>query len=188
MLPRINPLSTNAWKQLQQHYTAIKSTSLRELFRNDPARFEKYSTTLGDILFDYSKNIINDNTLQLLFQLANECGLPAAINAMYNGDIINETEHRSVLHVALRNFSGKPVFAQGTDVMPLVKKVQDKMKDFCDALHNEYRPPTQSQNSNMLFLSIPNFTTSASFVLSAMKCCAICFSSLAFFKNHCLAV
>ena len=136
MFPRINPLSTNAWKQLQQHYTAIKSTSLRELFRNDPARFEKYSTTLGDILFDYSKNIINDNTLQLLFQLANECGLPAAINAMYNGDIINETEHRSVLHVALRNFSGKPVFAQGTDVMPLVKKVQDKMKDFCDAVHN----------------------------------------------------
>ena len=136
MLPRINPLSTNAWKQLQQHHSAIKSTSLRELFRNDPARFEKYTITQGDILFDYSKNIINDNTLQLLLQLANECQLPAAINAMYNGDIINETEHRSVLHVALRNFSGNPVYAQGSDVMPLVTKVQDKMKNFCDAVHS----------------------------------------------------
>ena len=122
MLPRINPLSTNAWKQLQQHHAAIKSTSLRELFRNDPARFEKYTIALGDVLFDYSKNIINDNTLQLLLQLARECQLPAAINAMYNGEIINETEHRSVLHIALRNFSGNPVYAQGTDVMPLVKK------------------------------------------------------------------
>ena len=136
MLPRINPLSTNAWKQLQQHHAAIKSTSLRELFRNDPARFEKYTIALGDVLFDYSKNIINDNTLQLLLQLARECKLPAAINAMYNGEIINETEHRSVLHIALRNFSGNPVYAQGTDVMPLVKKVQDKMKEFCEAVHS----------------------------------------------------
>ena len=136
MLPRINPLSTNAWKQLQQHHAAIKSTSLRELFRNDPARFEKYTIALGDVLFDYSKNIINDNTLQLLLQLARECQLPAAINAMYNGEIINETEHRSVLHIALRNFSGNPVYAQGTDVMPLVKKVQDKMKEFCEAVHS----------------------------------------------------
>ena len=135
MLPKINPTTTNAWKQLHQHHASIKQQHLRELFRTDPERFRKYSLHLEQILFDYSKNIISDTTLKLLLQLAEECQLPAAISAMFNGDLINETEQRSVLHVALRNFSNEPVYSQGNDVMPLVRKVLRKMKDFCDAVH-----------------------------------------------------
>ena len=128
MLPRINPTTTRAWPLLQQHYSEMKSVHLREFFRKDPQRFSKYSLQQGDILFDYSKNIITDKTLALLFQLAEETQLLNAIHAMFKGDIINETEHRSVLHTALRNFSGEPVFTQGEDVMPMVKKVLQQMK------------------------------------------------------------
>ena len=136
MLPRINPTTTRAWPLLQQHYSEMKSVHLREFFRKDPHRFSKYSIQQGDILFDYSKNIITDKTLALLFQLAEETQLPNAIHAMFKGDIINETEHRSVLHTALRNFSGEPVFTQGEDVMPMVKKVLQQMKEFCRAVHD----------------------------------------------------
>jgi glucose-6-phosphate isomerase len=135
MLPKINPTTTSTWKQLHQHYASIKQQHLREMFRSDPGRFRKYSLHLEQILFDYSKNIISDSTMILLLQLAEECQLPAAISAMFNGDLINETEQRSVLHVALRNFSNDPVYSQGNDVMPMVRKVLRKMKDFCDAVH-----------------------------------------------------
>ena len=79
---------------------------------HDPERFNKLNTRLDDILFDYSKNIITDKTLDLLLQLADECKLKEAIEAMFNGDMINETENRSVLHTALRNFSKEPVYAR----------------------------------------------------------------------------
>jgi glucose-6-phosphate isomerase len=135
MLPKINPTTTTAWSQLQSHAAEMKSTSLRELFKNDTERFTKYSLNEGDLLFDYSKNIINDRTKELLIKLANECRLPDAITAMFNGDLVNETERRSVLHTALRNFSKEPMFTQGEDVMPLVKKVQRKMKNFAESIH-----------------------------------------------------
>lgn len=136
MLPKINPTSTNAWHQLQQHYLEIKDVHLKELFKNEPDRFKKYSLCTDELVFDYSKNIITDKTKQLLLQLAEECKVKEAINAMFNGDAINETEKRSVLHVALRNFSGRPVYAQGTDVMPEVKKVLRKIKNFCTTVHS----------------------------------------------------
>lgn len=136
MLPKINPTSTNAWHQLQQHYLEIKDVHLKELFKNEPDRFKKYSLCTDELVFDYSKNIITDKTKQLLLQLAEECKVKEAINAMFNGDAINETEKRSVLHVALRNFSGRPVYAQGTDVMPEVKRVLQKIKSFCTTVHS----------------------------------------------------
>ncbi len=135
MLPKINPTSTQAWQQLQAHYHEIKEKQLRELFKEDTNRFEKLSVQKGDILFDYSKNIITDKTLHLLLQLANDCKLKEAINALFAGDKINATEGRAVLHTALRNFSKEPVFAEGSDVMPLVRKVLKKMKGFCEAVH-----------------------------------------------------
>lgn len=135
MLPKINPTSTQAWQQLQAHYHEIKEKQLRELFKEDTDRFEKLSVQKGDILFDYSKNIITDKTLHLLLQLANDCKLKEAINALFAGDKINATEGRAVLHTALRNFSKEPVFAEGSDVMPLVRKVLKKMKSFCEAVH-----------------------------------------------------
>ena len=89
-----------------------------------------------DIVFDYSKNRITSETMSLLTALATECRLPEAIQAMFNGDQINATENRAVLHTGLRNFSGNPVFTQGQDVMPGIKKVLRKMKGFCEQIHS----------------------------------------------------
>jgi glucose-6-phosphate isomerase len=136
MLPKINPTTTKAWQQLQKHAEEMKAVHVRELFKTDPDRFKKFSLCLDELVFDYSKNIISDKTVHYLLNLAEECKLKEAIDAMFNGDIINETEHRSVLHTALRNFSGQPVYSEGNDVMPLVKKVLRKMKTFCDSIHN----------------------------------------------------
>jgi glucose-6-phosphate isomerase len=136
MFPKINPTTTRSWQLLQAHFSEMKNVHMKELFKNDPDRFKKYSLQIEDIVFDYSKNRITDTTLKLLFQLAEECKVKEAIAAMFNGDIINETEHRSVLHTALRNFSDKPVFSEGNDVMPEVKKALKKMKSFCNAIHS----------------------------------------------------
>jgi glucose-6-phosphate isomerase len=136
MLPKVNPINTNAWKQLQEHFSILRNAQMREFFHSDPTRFKKLSLRFDDILFDYSKNIITEKTMQLLLQLAEECKVKEAINAMFNGDIINGTEKRSVLHTALRNFSGNPVFAEGNDIMPGVKKVLRQMKTFVTNVHN----------------------------------------------------
>lgn len=108
---------------------------MSELFTQEPDRFQRFSITYADLLFDYSKNIIRQETLDYLIALANECGLPAAINAMFGGEKINATENRAVLHVALRNFSGGPVVTDGKDVMPDVKRVLNQMREFCASVH-----------------------------------------------------
>jgi glucose-6-phosphate isomerase len=137
MFPKVTPKDTQAWQQLQQHYNKdIKSVHLRSLFAADPDRFQKYSLRFGDILFDYSKNIFSGTTLDLLRQLAVECKVKEAREAMFSGEKINQTENRSVLHTALRNFSGKPVFSDGKDVMPDVFRVLGQMKDFCEKIHS----------------------------------------------------
>jgi glucose-6-phosphate isomerase len=136
MLPKINPSTTDAWKSLTEHASEIKAVKMKQLFATDSSRFEKYHIQLGDILFDYSKNIATDKTWKLLLQLAKETKVKEAINAMFKGDVINETENRAVLHTALRNFSKEPVLADGADVMPDVKKVLRKMKSFSDAVHS----------------------------------------------------
>lgn len=135
MLPKIDPTSTSAWQSLQSHYEEMKHVHLKDLFREDPNRFNKFSLSAPEILWDYSKNIINDKTIELLLQLAEECHLEDAIKAMFNGEKINETENRAVLHTALRNFSGKPVMLDGKDVMPEIKEVQEQMKTFSSKVH-----------------------------------------------------
>lgn len=136
MLPKINPTNTESWKLLQQHFEEIKNLPVKDLFMDDPHRFEKYSFAVPEIVCDFSKNIINDTTIRLLLQLADECGLRQAIDALFSGEEINETEGRSVLHTALRNFSGKPVLSDGKDVMPEVKRVLEQMKNFCARVHS----------------------------------------------------
>ena len=136
MLPKINPITTTAWKALKEHYSEMKNVHMRELFKNDDDRFSKYSIASRDIVFDYSKNIINDKTLQLLYQLAHECNVKAGVEAMFNGEKINETEGRAVLHTALRNLSPEPVFAEGKDIMPDVRKVLKQMRNFCNRVHD----------------------------------------------------
>jgi len=136
MFPKINPTDTNVWHQLKQHHEEMKHASLKKMFADDPERFSKFSLGIDDIVFDYSKNLINQKTIDLLLQLAEQCKLKEAVEAMFNGDKINETEGRSVLHVALRNFSKEPVYSEGKDVMPEVKKVLKQMRTFCDKVHN----------------------------------------------------
>jgi len=136
MLPKVNPTTAQAWKLLKEHFSEMKKVQMKDLFLNDSERFSKFSLRYNEIVFDYSKNIISEKTIQLLFQLAEECKVKEAISAMFSGDVINGTEKRSVLHTALRNFSDKPVYAEGKDVMPLVKKSLHKMKDFVNSVHD----------------------------------------------------
>ncbi|MEO9021090.1 MAG: glucose-6-phosphate isomerase [Ginsengibacter sp.] len=136
MLPKINPVKTAAWKKLRLHYNEMKKVSIKSLFNEDPDRFKKYSFSMPEIVCDLSKNIVSDTTRELLLDLAQECELQKAIKAMFSGEIINGSEGRSVLHTALRNFSGKPVYSEGKDVMPEVKKELDHMKRFCQKVHN----------------------------------------------------
>ena len=136
MLPAINPTKTKSWKELQAHYKSMQKVHMRELFASNKKRFEQFSIKDKDILVDYSKNILTQQTLQLLINLANECGLPKSIAEMYAGAAINETENRSVLHIALRNFSKKPILVNGKNVMPDVKKTLAKMKSFTEAIHS----------------------------------------------------
>ena len=134
MLKKIDPEKTDAWKKLQKHYDIIQHASMKKMFANDPSRFDKYSITFEDILLDFSKNIINEETMKLLIELAKECELEDAIEKMFTGDEINETENRAVLHTALRNFSDDPVYVDGEDVMPEVRAVLQQMKGFSKKL------------------------------------------------------
>ncbi|MFN3529545.1 MAG: glucose-6-phosphate isomerase [Bacteroidia bacterium] len=134
MLARIKPTQTNAWKQLIKHHQQLADLHLRDLFASDPQRFERFSVRWKDFLLDYSKNRLNEITLNLLMQLADECYLPEAIDAMFRGSPINETENRAVLHIALRNRSNKPIYQDGKDVMPEVNAVLAQMKQFSEAV------------------------------------------------------
>jgi len=136
MLPSVNPTTTQSWKQLSEHAAEMKQVHMRDLFQQDKERFSKFSSCAEDIVFDFSKNIIREETLDLLLALAKECGLTEAIDAMFSGSPINHTEKRAVLHTALRNFSGKSVVANGKDVMPDIQRVLQQMKDFCSSIHS----------------------------------------------------
>lgn len=134
MLPHINPLTTKAWKELTTHAAEMKKVHINDLFKEQD-RFEKYSFRFEDILIDFSKNLIDEKTMSLLFKLADECQVKEAKESMFSGEAINETEGRSVLHVALRSFSERNYTVSGKNVMPQVKDVLAHMKTFCDRVH-----------------------------------------------------
>jgi len=125
-----------AWQKLAEHQREISGLHMRELFASDPGRFGRFSLRFGDILFDFSKNRINETTLALLLDLAREADLQGKIDAMFRGDKINITENRAVLHTALRNQSDRPVLVDGEDVMPGVRGVLDKMRSFSEAVRS----------------------------------------------------
>lgn len=132
-MKNINPTNTQAWKALEAHQSQLAHTTIADLFKQEQNRFNDYSLTFGNqILVDFSKNKINQETLKLLHQLAKESALDEAINAMFTGEKINRTENRAVLHTALRNRSNTPVYVDGKDVMPEVNAVLAKMSAFCD--------------------------------------------------------
>lgn len=134
MFPKIDFTQTAAYRYLADHYISINEYSLKDLFNEDDFRFEKYSIEFNDLLLDYSKNRVNDETLTLLRQLAKECQLSEAIEAMFQGEKINETEGRQVLHTALRNQSGKAILVDGKDVMPDVNAVLAQMESFTNRI------------------------------------------------------
>ncbi len=132
-MQNINPTSTQAWKALEAHKATLASTTIQDLFTKENNRFADYSLTFNnEILVDFSKNKITQETLALLRQLANECGLKSATEAMFSGEKINRTENRAVLHTALRNRSNNPVFVDGKNVMDDVNEVLAKMKSFTE--------------------------------------------------------
>ncbi|MBN2804005.1 MAG: glucose-6-phosphate isomerase [Deltaproteobacteria bacterium] len=136
-MKNINPKKTASWQKLEDLYKKNSSFSLKESFKNDKDRFSKYSKTFNDeILFDYSKNLINDEIMDALMGLAKESDLQNAIESMFKGEMINETEKRAVLHTALRNFNGTPVYQDEKDIMPGVLNVLDHMKSFCELIHS----------------------------------------------------
>ncbi len=124
-----------AWHALSRHHAEIAPVTMRALFAADPDRFAKFSLRQDDLLLDYSKNRVTDKTMGLLFDLAREADVEGWRARMFAGEAINSTENRAVLHVALRNRSGRPMKVGGSDVMPLVNGVLAQMKDFCAAIH-----------------------------------------------------
>ena len=125
-----------AWRALNAHYALIKPLHMRQMFLDDPARFDKYSLRLEKLLFDYSKNRIDDQTVRLLIELAEQANVPDWIARMFGGSEINSTEHRSALHTALRNRSGRPVLTNGKDVMPDIRRVLGSIRRFSDAVRS----------------------------------------------------
>ena len=130
MLGKISPTSTQCWKLLSDHFEKMRDRHMKDLFAVDRERFKRFSLRFNDILFDYSKNRITDETLKLLLGLAEEIDLKDAIEKMFAGDRINETENRAVLHIALRNRGNSPIYVDGEDVMPQVNAVLEQAKEF----------------------------------------------------------
>jgi glucose-6-phosphate isomerase len=175
MLPTTDFTTTQAYKYLTDHYIDIVSKSLKELFDADDQRFNKFSIQFEDILLDYSKNRIDDETLALLLQLAKECSLKEAIEAMYSGEKINVTEGRPVLHIALRNRSNTPIYVDGKDVMPDVNKVLDQMKAFSEAIiSGEWKGYTGKPITDVVNIGIGGSDLGPVMVTEALKA----------YKNH----
>jgi glucose-6-phosphate isomerase len=130
MLPKNNPTHSRIWPKLEDHLPKIKDVKMKDLFASDPERFNKFHIQFKEILVDYSKNRITDETLSLLLELAEEAGVRTAIQKMFSGEKINETENRAVLHVALRNRKNSPIYVDGQNVMSQVNTVLQKMEIF----------------------------------------------------------
>lgn len=161
---------TPAWQALGQHYAQVKDLHMRALFAQDPSRFERFSVQFKDILFDYSKNRVTDETMRLLLNLAEEAGLPTWIEAMFSGEKINNTEGRAVLHTALRNQSDTPVFVDGTDVMPEIRRVLSRMRRFSENVRSgEWRGFTGKPITDIVNIGIGGSDLGPKMVCAALK-------------------
>ena len=170
MLSKINPTQTSAWGKLTNHFEKMKDIQMKSLFQSDPQRFDHFSVRLNDILLDYSKNRIDAETFQLLMDLANECELPSAIKSMFEGEKINETEGRAVLHTALRSFSPDPILVDGIDILGDIRAVRAQMKTFCDKVHNgEWKGYTGKAIKNIVNIGIGGSDLGPVMVTEALK-------------------
>jgi len=174
-LPTINPTTTNAWEALKSHYETIKNQHLKELFVQSPDRAKKFSIDWNDFYIDYSKNRIDQTTKKLLIDLAKEVKLDQAIQAYFEGSIINKTEERAVLHTALRTPANQEVQVDGKNIIPEVTAVKEKIKKFSDLIISG----NLKGHTGKPFTDIVNIGIGGSDLGPAMIT-----ESLAFYKNH----
>ena len=174
-LAQINPTVTEAWEKLTQHHVQISNTSLKEMFANDSQRAEKFHIQWQDFLVDYSKNILNQDTINLLLNLAKEVKLEEAISQYFGGDAINQTENRAVLHTALRSPENQVILVDGENVMPEVFAVKNKIKAFS----NEVISGQRKGFTGKPFTDVVNIGIGGSDLGPAMVV-----EALQFYKNH----
>ncbi len=169
-MEKINPTKTEAWKKLKVHYKEMKNVQMIDLFASDKKRFKKFSLKKKDILLDYSKNRINEKTMELLFELAEECELKKAIQSMFSGEKINETENRAVLHVALTHKGKKGIKVDGEDVMPFVREVRSKMKAFSElVIKGKWKGYTNKKITDVVNIGIGGSDLGPVMVTEALK-------------------
>ena len=169
MLPKINPTETNIWEYLVEHFLE-NEFDLRTLFAENPHRFEEFSVKRDNYLFDYSKNLINSTTMEYLLRLAEETKVKEAINLMFSGEKINETENKAVLHTALRDFSDKPIFVDGEDVKPKIKRVLSQMRLFSEkVISGDYRGFSGEKITDVVNIGIGGSDLGPVMVCSALK-------------------
>lgn len=162
---------SKAWRQLESVYKHFRKTEMRGLFAKDKLRGERYSEQLDSMLLDYSKNRIDDNVLNALFELARERGVPEKIADMFNGKKINSTENRAVLHIALRNRSNNPIYVDGRDVMPKINATLEKMKDFSEAVRlGRFTGYTGKKLTNIVNIGIGGSDLGPFMACEALRC------------------
>ena len=175
MLKNSNPTQTNAWKALQKHFTEVKDRHTLSLFEKDPARGEKFTIKWHDFYVDYSKNRIDEETMKLLVQLADECHLKDAIEKYFGGDLINNTEKRAVLHTALRAPENSVINVDGKNVMPEVVAVKHKIKQFSEeVISGKRKGYTGKAFTDVVNIGIGGSDLGPAMVTEALK----------FYKNH----
>lgn len=174
-LNTINPTGTEAWKKLQKHYEEMQTASMHDMFQSDASRVEKFNLKWNDFLVDYSKNRINQETIALLLELANQVGLKDAIADYFGGGIINQTEGRAVLHTALRAKESAIVNVEGQNVIPEVYAVKNKIKTFT----NEVVSGARTGYTGKAFTDIVNIGIGGSDLGPVMAV-----EALQFYKNH----
>src|SRR5260221_10952360 len=170
MLNSINPTETSAWQKLTLAFLNMQAAHMRELFDEDDQRFEKFHLKFEDILVDYSKNLITKEVMDAIIELAHQTDLPEAIKMMFDGAMINQTEQRSVLHIALRNRSNAAINVNGKDVMPEVNRVLDQMKSFSSRLlSGEWKGYTGKSITDIVNLGIGGSDLGPLMVTEALK-------------------
>ncbi|MFJ1425469.1 glucose-6-phosphate isomerase [Capnocytophaga canimorsus] len=175
MLQVVNPTTTKAWMSLQKHFEATQNALMKSLFEQDPNRAKRFSIQWQDFLVDYSKNRIDSTTMDLLVQLAEQCGLKDAVEKYFEGDLINATENRAVLHTALRASTDAVIQVEGENVIPEIQKVKAKIKSFSEEIISGIKKGyTGKAFTDVVNIGIGGSDLGPAMVTEALK----------FYKNH----
>lgn len=174
-LQSINPTETKSWQQLQEHFVTMQKVTMQEMFQEDALRVQNFHIQWESFLVDYSKNKINQKTIDLLVELANEVGLATAIQGYFSGEKINKTENRAVLHTALRASEKDTILVEGQNIVPEIFEVKNKIKDFSEAIiSGERKGYTQKRFTDVVNIGIGGSDLGPAMVVDALQ----------FYKNH----